>query len=127
MVCNCCIFNIQGITYLSQCEECEKQKKSINIINQIPDKYKFKWYEFHIKLIRNYPEIRLGFKLFCLVAFGVWIICAYVDYTKLYDFKQSLLINKIISGFLMFSVVIIFGYVDAIDKLAGNRTFGYID
>lgn len=24
--CNCDVFNIQGITHLSQCEECKKQK-----------------------------------------------------------------------------------------------------
>lgn len=126
MECKCCIFNIQGITHLSQCEECKKQKKSINITNQtnqIPVKYKFKWYEFHIQLIRDYPEIRLWIELFCLVAIGVWIICAYLDYIKFVDFKQECLINKIISGFLMSSVIIIFGYLDAIDKLARNKKF----
>jgi hypothetical protein len=79
------VFGIQGIAYLSQCEKCKKQKKSINIINitnqsnQIPVKYKFKWYEFHIQLIHDYPEIRLGIELFCLIAIGVWIMCAYLD------------------------------------------------
>ena len=130
MECKCCVFGIQGIGYLSQCEECKKQKKSINIINitnqtnQIPVKYKFKWYEFHIQLIRDYPEIRLGIELFCLTAISVWIICAYLDYTKLYNFKYQCLINKIICGFLMSSIIIIFGYLDAIDKLARNKKFG---
>lgn len=59
MTYNCCIFNVQGIAYLSQCEKCEKckkQKKLTNIINQTNQfsvKYKFKWYEFHIQLIRD--------------------------------------------------------------------------
>jgi hypothetical protein len=90
--------------------------------NQISVKYK--WYEFHIQLIRDYPEIRLEIELFCLVVIGVWIICAYLDCIKLYDFKQNSLINKIISGFLMSSIVIIFGYLDVIDKLARNKKFG---
>lgn len=68
-------------------------------------------------------EIWLGIELFGLVAIGVWITCSYLDYTKFVDFKQSSLINKIISGFLMLSVVIIFGYVDAINKLARNKKF----
>ena len=68
MVCNCCVFNIQGITHLSSCEECKI------IANQISVKYKFKWYEFHIQLIRDYPEIRLIIELFCLVSIGVWIV-----------------------------------------------------
>lgn len=56
MTYNCCIFNVQGIAYLSQCEKCKKQKKLTNIINQTNQfsvKYKFKWYEFHVQLIRD--------------------------------------------------------------------------
>ena len=79
---------------------------------------------FYFQLIRDYPEIRLGIELFCLVAIGVWIVCAYLDYTKLYNFKYQCLINKIICGFSISSVIIIFGYFDAIDKLARNKKFG---
>jgi len=71
----------------------------------------------------------LCIELFSLVAIGVWIICAYLNYTKFYNFKYQCLINKIICGFIMSSVIIIFCYLNAIDKLAWLeiRNLDYVD
>ena len=123
MECKCCVFNIQGITYLSQCNECVKQKKTISITKLTQVEYKFKWYELHIKIIRDYPEIRLGVEIYCMISICIWFICAFLDYTQIVNFKQYNLISNIISGFLMLSVIFIFGYIDAINKLANDKKF----
>lgn len=118
MDCKCCVFVICGKSHLSQCEEC---KKKDNIFDVTIIKPKLKWYQAHIQLIRDFPWIRLGIELYCLISIGIWIMCAYLDYTKLVDFKQNSYINKIISGFLILSVIVIFCYLDAIDKLIRNK------
>lgn len=68
----------------------QKTKKSISIINQtnqIPNKCKFKLHEFHIWLIRDYLEIRLGIELNCFVLFDcIWSL----DYMCLFGLFQTL-------------------------------------
>lgn len=118
MTCKCGVFSIQGITYLAQCVEC---KNNTVHTNHVPTEYKFKWYEFHIWIVRDCPKIRLGIELYCLVAICIWFWCAFLDYFKLVDFTQSSLINKIISGYLILSTILAFGYIDAIGKLACKK------
>jgi hypothetical protein len=105
------------------CEFCKSGLDNItnstNSTNITNSNHVYKWYNHHVVLLKNNPELRLGIELFCLIGFAIWLIIAYLQHCKIIDFNDNYYkyIRVGITSFLMFYTVILFTYLDALNKL----------
>lgn len=121
MYCGCCFFIHQNNKYFIQCEKCKKnsisqlgQNENTNICKGHYQN-QYKWYEFHKKIIRTNPEIRLIVELFCLFGFGIWCIIAYLEHFNIVIFSQHKYIRWFITTFLSIYVIVLFCYLDSLN------------
>jgi hypothetical protein len=117
MNCYCAIFFIDGKKFISECDKCKNQP--INV----PIKYIFKWNELHIKILRDYPTIRLFIELFILCGYTLWALIIYLKHFEIFDITTMNILNKLLIFYFMIYIIILFSYIHGVTELHKNDLY----
>lgn len=115
MQCQCCILLLSGKKYVVKCENCKNKQ-------DLTETIKFRWYEKHIVLLRDNPEFRLIVELIMLFGYVGFIILIYMQLNNLTLISNEM-INRIIAMIFIGWFGLVFGYIDACQKLKSDSKF----
>jgi hypothetical protein len=126
MTCNCAILFLDNKKYLVKCISCSNISNSIDnkSNNEINDefKYKFKWYEKHIEIYRDCPQIRMGVELILLIGWVFMLGLCWLQWLKITGTFGNFTLNMI-GTICFFWIICLFGYLDSIQKLRTNSKY----
>lgn len=123
MNCNCAILFLDNKKYLVKCPNC-KNKIDENIIdeNNVSHKYKFRWYEKHVELIRDNPHLRTGVELLLLIGWTILLVICWFEWLKITSLFGNIVLNIIGTIFVIW-LIILFCYLDTYQKLGKDPRF----
>lgn len=119
MRCQCCVLILSKSKLIVKCPDCVNRPKSNNLNhNQI----QFPWYQKHILIIRDNPELRTRIELTMLVGYIGMVSLCWLELGK---------INLVLPNFVNLIIAIIFtgwfglvvAYLDACQKLKTSPKF----
>lgn len=84
---------MDGQKHIVQCVECKKQLvdpiQSIKLMLEKEEKNKISWFNTHIFMIRDNPELRLQINLSCLFGMCFWCFIIYLHYFQLVNIEST--------------------------------------
>jgi len=113
--CQCCVLLLDSTKLLVKCPGCTNKPE---LKNQI----KFPWYQKHILIIRDNPEIRTWIELIILAGYIGMVFLCWLEFSKI-TLNLPNPIKTIIAIIFTGWFGLVFGYLDAHQKLKTNPEF----
>lgn len=123
MSCECAIFAKDNAQYFIQCNECARNNTPLptslyynsNVLN-----LNTPWHLYHVKYIKNNSWIKKYLNIFCICGLIFWLGLCYNE-NAIKNLNSNSTIRLLITIFLTLYIIILFGYIDAINKLVWLR------
>jgi hypothetical protein len=124
MVCKCATLFLDNKKYLVKCNDCKNIIGSTDneLDGKSDNKYQFRWYEKHIEIQRDNPEIRMGIELLLLIGWAFMLGLCWLEWLKITSSFGNFTLN-LIGTICTIWIILLFGYLDAYQKLCTNPKF----